>query len=182
MTIFIASRPHLMNVAQELTVITVIPACFVCEPTFTYNVVHCYLPQFSCKKSYIAISGFWKEWWIFRSKYVKSAIFRWIYKEVLSINLKLVARKKGLFQNAFKYLSICGKITFDAILQMIGFCAIGFFIVIFSRMCKKYDVVLTNSVRVWSLMQNMNVRSFRNSSQQKNLLSKSWDNDAKAKF
>ena len=134
------------------------------------------------KKSYITYLDSGKNGWIFRSKYVKSAIFRWIYKEVLSINLKLVARKKGLFQNAFKHLSICGKITFDAILQMIGFCAIGFFIVIFSRMCKKYDVVLTNSVRVWSLMQNMNVRSFRNSSQQKNLLSKSWDNDAKAKF
>ena len=127
MTIFIASRPHLMNVAQELTIITVIPACLVCEPTFTYNVVHCYLPQFSCKKATSLYLDSGKNGWIFRSKYVKSAIFRWIYKEVLSINLKLVARKKGLFQNAFKHLSICGKITFDAILQMIGFCAIGFF-------------------------------------------------------
>ena len=127
MTIFIASRPHLMNVAQELTIITVILACLVCEPTFTYNVVHCYLPQFSCKKATSLYLDSGKNGWIFRSKYVKSAIFRWIYKEVLSINLKLVARKKGLFQNAFKHLSICGKITFDAILQMIGFCAIGFF-------------------------------------------------------
>ena len=136
------------------------------------------------KKSYITYLDSGKNGWIFRSKYVKSAIFRWIYKEVLSINLKLVARKKGLFQNAFKYLSICGKITFDAILQMIGFCAIGFFSYFFT-VCARNMMWYLQILYAFDLrckLQNMSVRSFRNSSQQKNLLSKSWDNDAKAKF